>query len=734
LDCESRHCQLMAVEPLGDFCLEISAACTGIRVACEASWQKSQSSVDKWVAEAFQTAMVKTNISGKVPVHFAKTTFCDPRWTQLTSAGEKPKTQPASPEHTGRSPGKKLLIDAEVSPPKRARLEDSPVAERVAFAPSPSRTTRVKAVPQSLEESDEVPADADCFKPVSLFPRAEVAKPMHVMAVRPAGAAPPVPAAFAQPSNTEPTEEIHPPAPTATTAQWQSSALFAAPPPSPPTRVTAEKSLVSKLRPPASGLQGMSETKLKEDAGDMVPEPENKPNSTKPGQDSHHTTPVKVSERIQMFERNTTPASRPALVAAAASTSRLVSNHQGSASAKAVRPGAPISASVPPLPPGTAPGGVVDGSSLFTPQSRVVQPISDAVQPKDLFGNVSDLVSSKGGASAKNPARPVKSGLSNSASASSFKAKDAASISSLASAGGSYSQTQIGMKGESEREKTAMADACDRLASGSKREDVAKPKSLKAAEQARLQEEKRQRERQERDEQRERARASAAIAAATLSDDSFGASRSQTKLTASAVAAASRSATTKKTIRGPADVNDGEASTSSAPLQDAPGDASVLGRKGPKPAVPLFRDYARELRQKVLPPKKLDDNYEISEPEDSDGDQDDDARRTQKHVPKWCATFLADMQSQADIDPDTIFGRVPHCNMDEIFTDDLYSQAVGKNRPKRARGSSGDWKRDRLTRTEIQDYKSRMGHRRVWDEESGAKAESSAHGLPGSKR
>lgn len=543
-----------------------------------------------------------------------------------------------------------------------------------------------------------------------------------------------VPAAFAQPSNTEPTEEIYPQAPSSVGAGWQSSALFAAPPPSPPPDKAKVPVMASRLRPPASGQQGINE------APGTQEEPERSAKSTAKGQDSHHTTPVKVSERIMMFERNTTPASRPAL-GPVASTSRLAS---AKGSAKASQPGLLNSASIPPA---TAPGGVVDGSSLFTPQQRVVQPMSDVVQPKDLFGNASDLGSKV--AVAKNPSRPVKSGLSGSASASSFKVKDIqAPVANLTPAGSQGSFMQSGMKvPDGEREKTAFADGCDRLAAGSKRDDVAKPKSLKAAEQARLQEERKQRERQEREEHRERVRASAAAATAMAGQDDslLGTSRSQTKLTASAVAAASRSATTKKTIRGPADVNP-EASAETrntagaSALQDISGDVPAAGstrlcNKGPKPSVPLFRDYARELRQKVLPPKNPDDNYEISDQEDSEGDdpQEQDDRRSRKHVPLWCATFLADMQSQADIDPDNIFSRVPQCNMDEIFTDEMYAQ-VGKSRPKRARGSSGDWKKDRLTRTEIQDYKSKMGHRRNWDEEPAAKKDNPARVASSSKR
>lgn len=122
------------------------------------------------------------------------------------------------------------------------------------------------------------------------------------------------------------------------------------------------------------------------------------------------------------------------------------------------------------------------------------------------------------------------------------------------------------------------------------------------------------------------------------------------------------------------------------------------------------------LRKVLLPPKSPEDNYEIS---DNGGDSDDEARngdRRSKHVPKWCTSFLTMLERQADVDPDTIWGsRVPQCVLDDVFPDAAYQQA-GLQRPKRARGSSGDWKKDRLTGNEICRYKTRMGHARPWNE------------------
>jgi len=66
------------------------------------------------------------------------------------------------------------------------------------------------------------------------------------------------------------------------------------------------------------------------------------------------------------------------------------------------------------------------------------------------------------------------------------------------------------------------------------------------------------------------------------------------------------------------------------------------------------------------------------------------------------------------VDPDSIFGsRVPIVRLEEVFGDDCY-KTINKNRPKRARGSSGDWQRDRLTKQEISSYKQKMGHCKGW--------------------
>jgi len=83
-------------------------------------------------------------------------------------------------------------------------------------------------------------------------------------------------------------------------------------------------------------------------------------------------------------------------------------------------------------------------------------------------------------------------------------------------------------------------------------------------------------------------------------------------------------------------------------------------------------------------------------------------------VPRWSSQYLELIEKQADIDPDTIFGRrVPRCDLVAIFSNDLY-HGCNKERPKRKRGSSGEWRQDRLTTQEVGEYKKKMGHGKSW--------------------
>jgi len=122
-----------------------------------------------------------------------------------------------------------------------------------------------------------------------------------------------------------------------------------------------------------------------------------------------------------------------------------------------------------------------------------------------------------------------------------------------------------------------------------------------------------------------------------------------------------------------------------------------------------------QLRRKALPTKSPEDNYELSDG-GGDSEAEEPRERGRKFVPAWCKTYLEDLQKQVDVDPDSIFGnRVPQCCLEDIFTDAIYKQA-GKSRPRRRRGSSGNWSRDPLTYKEVTSYKERIGHHRGWEE------------------
>jgi hypothetical protein len=176
---------------------------------------------------------------------------------------------------------------------------------------------------------------------------------------------------------------------------------------------------------------------------------------------------------------------------------------------------------------------------------------------------------------------------------------------------------------------------------------------------------------------------------------------------------------------GSSELTGAAATTGTPSTSSAPGSTQQRVR----PAVPLFSEEPAPtpqrlepcmvLRQMSISDKLPEDNYEISEHGGDSDAEDCQARdRSGKHVPKWCENYLDALSRQNDIDPDTIFGaRVPRCVLDDIFTDAMYKQS-NKNRPKRARGSSGDWRKDQLARKEISDYKSRMGHARSWRNEA----------------
>lgn len=243
------------------------------------------------------------------------------------------------------------------------------------------------------------------------------------------------------------------------------------------------------------------------------------------------------------------------------------------------------------------------------------------------------------------------------------------------------------------------AEVYERLAAGGRREDLAKPKSLRAAEQAKLLEEKRARERLEREQERERAR-QAEMAKFQDMKRQQQAAKPGTQQPSPHVATAPASTGSRSALR-PKNVQINV-------------DEGLLS-KANRPPVPLFKPEPNlALKQIHLPPKKDEDNYEISDGADSDVEDRYDRDRSGKAIPIWCDTYLDVLATQADLDPDSIFGRVPHCSLEDVFSEAGYKES-GRSRPKRARGSSGDWRRDKLRFDEIRDYKAKMGQTKSWD-------------------
>jgi len=126
----------------------------------------------------------------------------------------------------------------------------------------------------------------------------------------------------------------------------------------------------------------------------------------------------------------------------------------------------------------------------------------------------------------------------------------------------------------------------------------------------------------------------------------------------------------------------------------------------------------RSLLETKLPPPREEDNYELSDKgEDSEAEEPD---RSHKHVPAWSKQYLQLLERQLQTDPDTIFGcRVPKVDLEVIFRDEDYRR-VQKERPKRRRGSSGNWGQDRLSRAEVAEYKKKMGQFKRWEMGSGS--------------
>jgi len=135
---------------------------------------------------------------------------------------------------------------------------------------------------------------------------------------------------------------------------------------------------------------------------------------------------------------------------------------------------------------------------------------------------------------------------------------------------------------------------------------------------------------------------------------------------------------------------------------------------------------SQALRAKVtLPEKRPEDNYELSDAgETSEEDERRAKERKKKPIPAWCdwgkdpkefREWMKVLALQSEFDTDSIFGsRVPNCCTNDIFPDELYG-SLQRERPRRRRGSSQDWRRDPLTRKEIAAYKTKMGQTKMFD-------------------
>jgi hypothetical protein len=335
-------------------------------------------------------------------------------------------------------------------------------------------------------------------------------------------------------------------------------------------------------------------------------------------------------------------------------------------------------------------------------------------------------------------------------------------------ASGSLMQNGLrGPDGKIVGQKPAGVDAvCERMTEG-RRQEVAKPKSLKAAEQAKMLEEKRQAEKKEKERQRwnqkqkqeEVNRIQQASAKGTgdvpcpspkplasntpmseaphvldtalqsttntnvapAPDSKKGGERAGDKATGHTGKAGRRSATMDVECMGFDEVAMGHGEAAKENQLNTPRQAKE-GKK-PRPPVPVYSPQPKPqpleqwmlLRQQAIGEPRREDNYEISEKGDDSEAESPEEDRKNKHVPAWCKDWITLLTAQANIDPDSIFGtKVPRCELEAIFTDEDYA-IRNKKRPRRKRGSSGEWKKDRLTQFEIDEYKRKMGQTKIFD-------------------
>ena len=131
---------------------------------------------------------------------------------------------------------------------------------------------------------------------------------------------------------------------------------------------------------------------------------------------------------------------------------------------------------------------------------------------------------------------------------------------------------------------------------------------------------------------------------------------------------------------------------------------------------PVPVEIVTETLVPLMDPPLPEDQYEMTEWEDSDVEEDEDMKerkRMSKRIPTWCIGWIETAKTQTTIDPDTVFGmRLPRCDLEVLFgqTNNAYMKARrGK------RGSSGEWGMDEITRRELEEYRAIMGHTQQLD-------------------
>ena len=116
-------------------------------------------------------------------------------------------------------------------------------------------------------------------------------------------------------------------------------------------------------------------------------------------------------------------------------------------------------------------------------------------------------------------------------------------------------------------------------------------------------------------------------------------------------------------------------------------------------------------KPKMIPlgPKQNDEQYEITDKDTDSENELSPNSRAKKHIPSWCINWRQKAIAQIAVDPESIFGvTVPKCDLDVIFTEKNY-RSMGLSRPKRVRGSSGNWTFDKLTQEEVDRYRAKLG-------------------------